>query len=383
MAIDIPRVQPGDLITASFFNAVLGELEALDQRLAKVEAGEGTSTPGAVTIATVTPTQVHVGDDLTIVGDHFGFSLGAHRVRFDGVPTPRTRSGSSDRVLVCQVPVLPGLPAAGRSVTLSVSNATSTATRVVTVLPPDVGQVGDVDTELLEVSPDPLQAGRDNDFTFRLRSDALLAETMVLEPVLRTAQGRLAWPSSVLTEDLRELPGQTVTLPPGGEVVVVVRVQVPADVRDAAFTLELSATGPVLRSSSTPLDFTVGAEGDPSPDIDRLSLSASPGVEGTTITCPAGSRRTVPVEVDLTAAGEYDITFQPVEGLVGWTPSVISPADRVLIVTPQEVVDGLVDKVIKLRVSVAAGAGNGQLRLHVQRRGSDRGRSLLLTANVD
>lgn len=383
MAIDIPRVQPGDLISASFFNDLIGQLEALDERLTKVEAGSGPSSPGAVTIATVTPVPVRVGEDLTIVGDGFGVSAGAHRVRFDGVATPSTRSSSTDRVLVCQVPVLPGLPEAGRSVTLTVSNATSTATRSVTVLPADLRQEGDIDVELRGVSPDPLAAGRDNDFTFRLSSDALLPETLVLDAVLRSAQEPLAWGTSLRRADLTELPRRTLSLAPGEQVDVVVRVQVPADARGTAFTLELSADGPHLHPSSSPVDFTVGEGGDPSPDIDRLSPSAAPGVDGTTITCPVGTRRTVPVEADFTTAGDYDITFAAEGDLPGWTTAVVSPADRVLVVAQQEVADGIADKTIRLRVSTAAGAVAGRLRLTVQRRGGGRPRSLVFTANVD
>ena len=370
MPIDIQRVQPGDLITSAFVNSLIGHLEALDTRLLALE-GSTRPAAGAVVITTVTPTPVRVGQDLTVVGENFGVYIGAHRILLDGVSPSVVRPGSTDRVLVLPVPELRDLPDLGRAVTLLVSNATSSATRTITVLPAQTRPEGDVDVALRDTSPDPLAAGRDNPFRFSLRSDATVALTMTLDPVLLGADGALLpWPVTVRGADGQSLPQRQVPLPRGASTEVVVVVTVPADAASARFTLELAARGGGIAASTGPLDFRVGEQADPTPDVVQLSPATTAGVVGTTITGPVGTLRNVSVEADLATAGTYLVTLEALPGLTGWQQRLTSPpanAPRIEVAASDLDAGGVAHRVIQFRVRADEGATTGQLRLAVRR----------------
>src|SRR6187200_240537 len=71
MAISVPQVQKGDLITADAWNAIIRQLVDLDARLARLEV----VTPGGqgqFAITGLSATTLTVGDPLTIFGVNFG-----------------------------------------------------------------------------------------------------------------------------------------------------------------------------------------------------------------------------------------------------------------------------------------------------------------------
>ena len=49
---DLQQVQPGDLITAEFVNALLSSVSDLEVRVAQLEAGAGTTPTGPVVTST-------------------------------------------------------------------------------------------------------------------------------------------------------------------------------------------------------------------------------------------------------------------------------------------------------------------------------------------
>ncbi len=385
MTLDIQQVQPGDLVTASFFNALVGALASLDARVTALELNPPGAPAGAVLITAVSPQPARVGQDLTIVGENFGFSIGAHRVRFNNVQPAIFRPGSGDSVLICQVPDLPGLQESGTPVTLTVSNATSAASRVITLLPAQLQQAGNVDTVFEGASPDPLTAGADNDFEFRLSSDALLPATLVLTPSVKTAAGAtLSWAATVLDAAKAPVAGGILTLAPSEEKTVFIRVAVPGGTNATPFRLELAAAGGGIESSSGALDLTVGQNADPDTDI-MLSPSAAPGLEGATISAPPNTIRTLSVECDLSAAGTYDVSLTPLAGLTNWTRALLAPPANApqIVVDPDDLLaDGVADRSVQLRVRPDAGATDGQLRLTVQRTGSSKSRSFTFDMNV-
>lgn len=385
MAIAIQRVQPGDLITASLFNDLVGHLEGLEARVkALEETGDGGA--GAVVITALSPSPVRVGQDLTIVGENFGFTIGAHRVRFNGVPPPAFRAGSGDTVLICQVPELSGLKEEGTPVTLTVNNATSTASRVVTVRPPELAQAGNIDLVYRGASPDPLTAGVVNEFEFQLDSDALLPATMEIgnfQP-RTTAGAPLAWPTAVLNAARVEIPSDQVTVAPGAQVTFFLRVSIPAGTNGTTFVVRADAHGGGLAASSGDLTFTVGQSADPDPSI-FLSPSASAGVSGAEISAPVGTMRTVNVEADFSAPGSYNVSLTSLGGLTNWTTALVQPTAQspVIPVDPDDLgEDGVTDRTIRFNVRPNAGGTNGQLRLTVQRQGESRSRSFTFDMRV-
>jgi hypothetical protein len=384
MALDIQQVQPGDLVTASFFNELIALIEQLDARVTVLEEGE--LPGGAVAITAVSPQPVRVGQDLTIVGANFGFSAGAHRVRFNGVQPSAFRPGSRDDVLICLVPSVPGLQETGTPVTLTVSNATSTAARVVTLLPPVVAPVGNVDVTFEGATPDPLTANANNEFEFTLHSDASLPVSLVLTPTVRTPAGAaLAWPTAILDAGRAEIGDRQVTVAPGQSVTVFARVAIPASTNGTQFLLRVDAAGAGIEASSGDLDHTVGQTGDPDPAIVKLSPSASEGLSGSEISAPVGTIREIAVECDLAMIGTYTVTLASLGGATNWTIVLAAPgaADPRFIVDEDDLgPDGIADRAVRFRVRPNAGATGGQLRLTVQRAGVAMSRSYTFDMRV-
>jgi hypothetical protein len=102
---------------------------------------------------------LHVGDELQVMGRHFGFSIGAQRVFIQGVRVTDFKAQSSDSLLVFNIPPIPGLPAGGTTVTLSVTNQ-NTDTRSLFVQPAQVVLGGQVDVTFDSVSPATLWRDR-------------------------------------------------------------------------------------------------------------------------------------------------------------------------------------------------------------------------------
>jgi hypothetical protein len=367
MAIDIQPVQPGDLITSAFFNELIGYIEALDGRVTALEE-EPTPTPGqgAVVITAISATSARELQDITIVGENFGFSIGAHRVEFDGTPAAAFRTGSSDNVLICQVPELPADPPdTGITVTLEVSNAISSASRAFKVLPKEVQQAGNIDTIFDGASPDPLTANQANTFEFHFRSDAPLPATLEVTPTVTTTAGApLGWATAVLDENGDVVSDRRIPVASQAEVTFSVRVSIPSGTNGTAFRLDVDSEGGGITTTSGPLDFTVGQNADPDPNI-IISPSTPSTVQATT-----GAFTIVSVEADFLAEGTYNITLTPLGGLTGWTTTLTSPSSsnpNIQIDTADLAGDGIADRTITFRVRPNAGATEGQLRLTVQR----------------
>lgn len=389
MTIEIPQVQPGDLITASFFNGLIEQLTALEARLAKLE---GVPTSAGVVISALDKTVMHVGDQLTITGQNFGFSLGAHRVRFNGVAPTSFGAGSSDSVLVCQVPPIPALPSGGGQVTLTVTNVTltgsvATAVRTITVLPAQIPQAGNIDILLQDVTPDPLTAGVDNHFEFLVSSDATLPALVTLAAHVTVAGQPVSWAIALLNAGHNPLANNQLTLAPSEEQTVFVRVPIPAGANGTVMNLVVEGSAPGLSPASAGLPpMTVGQGGDPDPTF-TLSPSPSPAVSGSSITAPAGQQFTpVSVEAHFTVAGQYGVALTQLAGTTGWTTTLVEPpagTPTVTITQDDLGAAGSEPRTLRFRVRPNAGASDpGQLRLTVQRQGESRSRSFTFDLNV-
>jgi IPT/TIG domain len=382
MTVQIPQVRPGDLITASLFNDLIEQLTALDARVTELEGAPGTPA-GTVVISALDKTTVRVGEDLTITGQNFGFALGAHRVRFNGISPTAFRSGSSDSVLICQVPPIPGLPKAGMPVTLTVTNVTfsgpgATATRTITVRPPEIGQAGNLDLVFVDASPDPVTAGVDNEFEFRLESDATLPTTVTITPQITVGASPAGWATAILDENRDELASGRQPIAPGEAKTIFVRVAIPANANGTACSLLVQGTAAGLEPASPgAMALTVGQNADPDA---TFQLSAAT----TRLSAASGATVTVPVEGDFTVIGEYAVTLAPVAGTTGWQTVLINPpAASPRIPITQADLDAGGSKTIQFRVRPGAGATDpGQARLTVQRSGASRQRSITFDLEV-
>jgi hypothetical protein len=383
------RVQPGDLITAEDMNYVFTEIEAIEARVAALEAGSGSPPPDTtinpVTISSVSPDPVQVGQTLTITGTNFGISTAGNTTTFNNVPAFDTLVGSSDTLLIVTVPDIPGLTAP-QTVTLKVSNAMFSATRTITVNPAPIPQTGTVDIVFQGVTPDPITAATTNDFEF------LLTDLATVQPVVLTLTpvvGGQPWTAQVLDSASNPISGNQVTLAHNGDTKTVnVRVTIPSTTNGAPFSVRLDAMGSGISSSSGVTNYTVGQFADPDPTF-TIAPGAAPGIiSGNTVTASSSSTfaTKVPLIASMTEAGSYDVSVALVPATAaGWNqPTVFAPGatgtppvNKIVVQStdlgsPPTAVNENIQISIKPQSSSASPA---QLRVTVQREGAAQSRT--------
>jgi hypothetical protein len=383
------RVQPGDLITAADMNALFQEVESLETRVEALEAGHGSPPPsptvGQVTITSISPDPVEVGTTLTIVGTNFGVSSAANSVLFNTTPAFATLTGSSDTLLIVTVPDLGA--STPQSVTVTVSNALTSAQRTITVDPAPVPQEGTVEVIFDGASPDPITAGTTNDFQFHHVNQASVQPVTV---VLTPSVGGQSWSAAVLDDTHSPLAGDQITLQKNGDQkTFYVRVTIPSSTNGAQFTLSVAANGSGISSSSGIGSYTVGQFADPDTTF-TLAPAAAPGIiSGNTVTASASATfaTRVPLLASMTEAGTYDVSVSLVpSNASGWNqPSVFSPgasgsppANR-FVIQPSDLGSPPVGVPETIQISIkpqSASAAPAQLRVKVQREGASLSRTL-------
>jgi hypothetical protein len=385
------RVQPGDLITAAMVNGLFDQFDALELRVEELEAG--TSSPptpsiGAVVIGSVTPQPVQSGNALTINGQNFGFSAGGNTVLFNGVPALDYRGLQSDTKLVVGVPDIPGpLPPSGGTVTLVVSNALTSATRGITVVPAPAQQEGNVDVLFDGADPDPITSGTTNDFQFHLFSRASLpAEVTVTADV-----GGQTWTAAILDEGKSASDGTFTLNHTGDTKTFYVRVTIPSATNGTPFSLTVNVAGDGISNSSGQLDYSVGQFADPDTTFTLAPDTSVGSVSGNTVTANhAGPVTGTPVSVtgEFTVVGTYvcALTLVP-PAAPGWTINLASPGppDHTLSVQDSDLTGSprQAPETIQFRVKPAsAGTAPAQVRLTVQRGGETKQRTLTLDLNA-
>lgn len=364
MAIHIDHVQSGELITADLINQLIDDVESLDARVTVLEQ-QGT-TGGVVEIDAVYPDPVHAEQDVTIIGKNFGFSVGATRVFFNGLSPSTLRSGSSDTVLVCPVPDVPGLADAGTGVQLSVANARSAATETITILPVQREQVGDASIDFSGVSPDPTIPGQNNDFAFSLHSDALLPATLTLSVGLKDLEGGgLPWTTTLLDATFNPLSNNQIQVNPTDTKPFYVRIAIPSSENSTPFTLEVDGSGGGLTASSGPQSMTVGVNASPDPAIPDLSVTSAVNgtVSGPNVSITPGVVAELDLEVHFTQAATYNVGVTTSGGNWQAQLQVPSTANPVFDVGDGDINQGTAPnqyakETIRVLIAAAVGVGN-------------------------
>jgi hypothetical protein len=202
-------VRPGDLIKADDMNKVMQAVEALSDRVAKLEAG--TPVNRALAITGFSPLSgVRPGDTLHILGRNFG-DRSENSVTIDNISVSPT-GASSDTELIAVVPNV-SVPPEGRIVTVSVGNPRGFVATTLT-LSPFVATVptGNV---FINFAKSPQVAKLDADksyvFIFTIQAIVDLDETYTLVPTVSTG-----WPA-VAVDPITEavLSPQEITIPKG------------------------------------------------------------------------------------------------------------------------------------------------------------------------
>ncbi|MEV5409790.1 IPT/TIG domain-containing protein [Thermopolyspora sp. NPDC052614] len=377
MTDGIARVRPGDLIRAEDFNLILDRLADLAERVTKLEGTPGT---GAPRITGITPAVPRVGDEMRITGSDFGLATGAARVFFDTVVLGTFAAGSSDNLLVFQVPEITGLPDEGRPVVLQVSNRVATVTRTITVLPRLVAPGGRVDLIYdRPLAPRPI-GGEEFVLAFRLRSRTGVPLTMdivatVSDPLMQRG-------TQIRDSAMKPVRSGQVTVAANREETFFVALQIPARTpAGTRFSVSVRAKAPGLESAVGPLDFEVEAAA-PIPDRDiQLNLDGAdpPHVlDGTTITLPPGGFAEVVVSAVFERVGTYIIELSKAPG---WGVDPSFPPGGFVIETTDLGLDGRARRPFSISL-VAPGAGGPPVGLRVTGRKQDGAGSRELTLQL-
>jgi hypothetical protein len=173
MAINVTKVEPGDLITASFFNSIVDALFTLQSEIDSIGStgpGPGPGPPGPV-ITSVDPSpDVHANAVMTIHGQNFLVPAEQNTVRLDGRLLGDFAAGSDDRTIKVMVPG--DIATTAKTVVLSVT-ANGSAETTVHVVPPSVQFGGTIVVKDTSGAPGTPKVGDTIHFRFDLDGSAL------------------------------------------------------------------------------------------------------------------------------------------------------------------------------------------------------------------
>jgi hypothetical protein len=386
MIDDIPQMEPGGLIRADDFNALVLKMRNIDDRLKVVEGGLPSGT--AVFIDDVFPPLPFEGDDVQITGRNFQMSTGATKIEFNGFPPPFIAPNSSDTKLLCRVPDIPGLSTGGSPVALTVRNASTAYTKQILVRKKIVQTSGVVDVIWDGVDPAVITAGQDNLVQMHVKSRLSQNTTVTLTATPNPA----AWPVAFLNDAKAVMAAPQIPLVPDEEKTFYVRVQIPTGTNGQALDLTVDGSGANFSPTTTGLlSFVVGQ----APNVDTSITPAVVGsipvgaVVGLNVTCPVGVA--TPTQINLATGfsqpGNYQVTFTKIGTMTGWTLAILEPPPEadgrqmIRLVAADIPAGGTKSVAIQLRLLVtASAAASGQARLTIQKEGATTSRQM--TFNV-
>jgi len=389
MATSLSHVRPGDLITADLMNTLIDKLNDLE---AAVDSGlgGGTTSPHTVVISGLIPVSgtIRVGDFLQVLGQNFDFSIGAQHVYIDDtLITAFDGPNCSDMRLVFRVPLtFNKVPSTGQTALLTVSNATSTAQRTLTLQSAMV-LAGGIDVNPQGVQPATIVPSAAATFQYQLVSQANLDATYNLTAAITTAQNQADWQSRVRILDSDQTTEvQSVQLAPNQQKTIFVRLtQVPPATNGVAFgvTLNVQAATGNAGGTSGLQGFTVGTPADqpdttitlnvPSIEVGQGTGSATP----TAVTIGANGISNLSYPATFTLAGTYNVDVSFGNGATNWDVAFIAPVAAPLqlhasltilssdLANPQ----GVAPKNITFTLRRNVGATAGTLQLKLTRQG--------------
>ncbi|MDQ1639058.1 MAG: hypothetical protein QOF62_2397 [Pyrinomonadaceae bacterium] len=330
-----PQVRPGELITAELINQILAELEALEARIAKLETAGPVVPSGEPVITGLQPSsRVPIQSELRIMGRNFGLPS-SNVVTIDGVPVRQFKAGSTDTLLIIDVPLIAGVTEQGKTVILTVSNPQGFSQTSLVIVPAvQTIPTGSLFATLSQSPSEPqLLAGQSYTFVFAVKAFTNMDEAFTLTPTVSTG-----WAVTIVDSNNAPIPAEIripKSDPPAGTIREVrVRVAIPAGPGPGttaqlklAVASKLNPTG--LRITSGGDTITVG---QPPPPPQRVTVSFSAVLKPAG--APAASRDennvlVIPVtgttyRVDFSVMnpdpGTYNYVFTPPGGL--WTARI-------------------------------------------------------------
>jgi hypothetical protein len=321
MTDTIDQVRAGDLIRADDYNRLIRVVNDLSARVARLEATGPGSTTGTPVILAVNPLSPRVGDTVVVTGSGFDFTVGAARVSVDGLDCTLL-AGSSDTVLIFQLPAIASVPGGGRTAQLLVSNLQSSTSRSLLVLPQAPVLQGSVALDFQDTLPTVITLNQQCVFRFKAVSTANAPVQLTLTPTISVP----AWQAGlqILDDGGAVNPGQQLIVGPLLSKDFFVRV---AQVTAAAtsFSLTVNGQGQGILTSSGAQAFTVGQIGAQDLDTDLLPtgvVRSGPGpdpLSGSVITLKPNEGAEVDLLVKISRLGHFDLTGTISPAGSGWT----------------------------------------------------------------
>jgi hypothetical protein len=372
MAIEIPPVQPGQLIRAELMTDIIDALTGLDVRLTAVE-NSGGSTPGSgVRVATFTPAAPHIGDPMTIHGANFDFSTGAAGVTFGPTSVTTFGSGSTDEQLMFEVPAVPSVTPAGRQVVMRVSNFDTHVDRTVTVFP-RFELHEDVDVAYVSTTPATPVQNQPAFVHLTLTSRGSFDATLTI-----TASVSTGWPNLQVLSSLsppQPLAADQILLPTLATRDIFIRIPIPNGTQNTPFTLTVDAQGQGA-SGSLLKEFTVGQAAPVEDEHIKLDVQGVEGgaLAGSTISVPGGGTAELTMTGEFDLATSYTVTASLVGGASGW--SLTPPTTTAITVTAAQITagGGWATKPISVVVNAGTSGTPPQLKVAALRQGQTVGR---------
>src|SRR6266545_5780580 len=316
-----PKVNPGDLIRADMITEVLGLLLSLDQRVHVLELTSGAGS-GLFITSIIPAGPVRVGEEMQILGQNFGFSIGAHRVFIDGIQVFGFKPGSTDQKLVFNIPDIPNVPVSGKAVILSVSNQTATEIRTINVLPMQIALGGNVDVSFDSVQPTTIVPGGPASFRYKVRSRVNQQAQFTLSGTVSGVPNPSDWQTQIhiLRDDGSENTAKTMTLQPLEEQFFKVQIAiVPATPATFTLTANAAATGVVSTPASG--SYTVNVvvpTPDPTTSLNFQSAIPASAFAAGTLTLAKGASAQITLLANFTSTGTFRVTHGVVAGS-GWS----------------------------------------------------------------
>jgi hypothetical protein len=321
VSLKFPGVKRGDLITADLMNQIIQAIENLDERVTALESAEDDT----VVITSISPSgNLRIGQELRVFGRNFGLTIGTCRVKVEGVQVNAFKTGSNDQLLIFNIPNVPNVPLAGKSVALIVSNRTSSDSRSFTLLPFQPLQ-GLIEVTWVNVEPRTFTPGNPGTFRFRLKSRTNLDATYTINPVISVSVNSQVWQErvEVLDNEMNVISSRMIALETGQERIFHVRINPIPDVADdTQFTLTVNASADSVTGTSGPIDVTLGTAIElPNPNISLSfekaefspanSGSIETGPEGNTIHLNPTSTAQITLLAEFRAVGNYQVLIAP------------------------------------------------------------------------
>jgi hypothetical protein len=380
MTNPIAVVRPGDLIRADEYNVLIALVNDLDARVQRLESQGGGPTGRAPVIMAVNPISPHINDTVVVTGQTFDYSVGAARVSVDGLNCTLL-AGSSDTVLIFQMPALASVPDGGRTAQLLVQNLQLSASRSLLVLPATTPVQGNVSLQFQGTDPERITANQPCSFHYRAVSSANQPVTLTLIPTASVP----AWQAGlqVLDDTRVVLPSNALTvgtLLSKDFFVQIAQVTAPT----TTFTLTVNAQGQGIVTSSGAQSFTVGQIGTQDPDTQLSVQGVTRGGQGPnpfsdlTITLKTNEGAEIDLLVGFAKAGKFDLTATVSPAVAGWTVTQGATTTFTIADTDIPTSGGFASRAVKVVIKAPAAAASADLNLVLQRQGGTVPRQVTL-----